>query len=174
MTDWDDLILVGIVARTHGNKGHVIVNPHTDFVDDRFRVGARFQVRRADGELETVEVTAARMHQGRPVIGLAGVGSIGEAERYQAAELRIRPDEQPPLPRGQYYHHQLVGCEAVEPDGTPITQYRLTDITIVGVVVEGDTQVENVRLDYRQIEQIVQTPHGPVDVCWDRTFNSLC
>ena len=68
----------------------------------------------------------------------------------------------------------VVEIEVFEPDGTPITQYRLTDITIVGVVVEGETQVENVRLDYRQIEQIVQTPHGPVDVCWDRTFNSLC
>jgi ribosomal 30S subunit maturation factor RimM len=42
--DWDDLILVGVVARTHGNKGHVIVNPHTDFLEERFRVGAAFQV----------------------------------------------------------------------------------------------------------------------------------
>jgi 16S rRNA processing protein RimM len=118
--DWDDLILVGIVARTHGNKGHVIVNPHTDFVDERFRVGARFQVRRADGVRETVEVTAARVHQGRPVIGFAGVESISDAERYQAAELRIGADEQLQLPPGQYYHHQLVGCEAVHPDGAPI------------------------------------------------------
>jgi 16S rRNA processing protein RimM len=98
----------------------VIVNPHTDFVDDRFRVGARFQVRRADGTREVVEVTAARVHQGRPVIGFAGVESIGEAERYQGAELRIGAGEQPPLPPGQYYHHQLVGCEAVDPGGTRI------------------------------------------------------
>ena len=118
--DWNELILVGIVARTHGNKGHVIVNPHTDFIDERFRVGARFQLRRSDGTRETVEVTAARVHQGRPVIGFAGVDTISGAEQYQGAELRIGADEQPELPPGQYYHHQLVGCEAVHPDGTPI------------------------------------------------------
>ena len=118
--DWDDLILVGVVARTHGNKGQVIVNPHTDFVEERFREGARFQVRLADGTRQVAEVTAARIHQGRPVIGLAGVESISEAERYQDAELRIGAAEQQPLPEGQYYHHQLVGCEVVGEDGTRI------------------------------------------------------
>jgi 16S rRNA processing protein RimM len=117
---WDDLILVGVVARTHGNKGHVIVNPHTDFLEERFRERARFEARLADGTRETVTVTAARVHQGRPVVGFDGVTSIGEAERYQGAELRIHPGEQQPLPAGQYYHHQLVGCEAVGVDGRPI------------------------------------------------------
>jgi 16S rRNA processing protein RimM len=118
--DWDDLILVGVVARTHGNKGHVIVNPHTDFLEERFREGARFEVRLADGTRQRVEVTAARIHQGRPVIGLAGVETISEAERFQGAELRIGAGEQQPLPPGQYYHHELVGCEAVTPEGEHI------------------------------------------------------
>jgi 16S rRNA processing protein RimM len=128
--DWDDLILVGVVARTHGNKGHVIVNPHTDFLEERFKAGAAFQVRLADGTRGVVQVTAARVHQGRPVIGLAGVESISEAERYQGAELRIDATEQQPLPEGQYYHHQLVGCEVVSEDGTRIG--RVTGI-------EGET-----------------------------------
>lgn len=114
---WDDLILVGIVARTHGNKGHVIVNPHTDFLEERFREGARFEARLADGGRQVVTVTAARVHQGRPVIGLEGVTSISEGERYQGAELRIHADDQQSLPDGQYYHHQLVGCEVVTADG---------------------------------------------------------
>lgn len=118
--DWDDLILVGVIARTHGNKGHVIVNPHTDFLEERFREGAVFQFQMVDGTRGVVEVTAARMHQGRPVIGLAGVESIAEAERYQGAELRIDAAEQQPLPEGQYYHHQLVGCEVVGEDGSRI------------------------------------------------------
>jgi 16S rRNA processing protein RimM len=114
------LILVGVVARSHGNKGHVIVNPHTDFVEDRFRVGARFETRLADGSRTTSEVTAARIHQGRPVIGLAGVTSIGEAERYAGAELRIDAAAQQVLPEGQYYHHQLIGCQVVTSVGDPV------------------------------------------------------
>jgi 16S rRNA processing protein RimM len=117
---WDDLILVGIVARTHGNKGHVIVNPYTDFVAERFREGARFHLRQVDGTRREVTVTAVRVHQGRPIIGLEGVETIGEAERYQGAELRIDAGEQQPLPPGQYYHHQLIGCEAVTPEGERI------------------------------------------------------
>ena len=98
----------------------MIVNPHTDFMDERFRVGARLQARLQDGSRQTVHVTAARIHQGRPVIGLEGVENISDAERYQGAELRIRADEQSALPPGQYYHHELVGCEAVDPEGTRI------------------------------------------------------
>ncbi len=129
--DWDDLILVGIVARTHGNKGQVIVNPHTDFIEDRFRVGARFETRLSDGTRTTSEVTAARIHQGRPVIGLAGVTSIGEAERYAGAELRIDAAEQQALPEGHYYHHELIGCQVVTADG---------DLVGRVIAVEGEGQ----------------------------------
>ena len=115
--DWDDLILVGIVARSHGNKGHVIVNPHTDFLEERFWEGATFQARLSDGTRQTVRVTTVRVHQGRPVIGLAGIETINDAERYQGAELRIEASAQQPLPEGQYYHHQLVGCEVVAEGG---------------------------------------------------------
>ena len=124
---WDDLILVGVVARSHGNKGHVIVNPYTDFLEDRFRVGARFETKLADGTRTTSEVTAARVHQGRPVIGLAGVASIDEAERYTGAEFRIDAAEQEALPAGQYYHHQLIGCEVVTGAGEPVGRVVAVD-----------------------------------------------
>ena len=135
---WDDLILVGVVARTHGNKGHVIVNPHTDFIDDRFKVGARLQTKLADGTRMTAEVTAARVHQGRPVIGLGGVTSIDQAERFIGAEFRIEAAEQQALPEGQYYHHQLIGCQVVTEAGDPIGRV---------VAVEGGTGQSRLVID---------------------------
>lgn len=146
--DWDDLILVGVVARTHGNKGQVIVNPHTDFVDERFRPGARFQARLADGTRLTLEVTTARVHQGRPVIGLAGVESISDAERYGGAELRIDAGEQQPLPAGQYYHHQLVGCEVVDEDGARIGRVTGVDGEMARsrLVVSGESRRHEIPL----------------------------
>jgi 16S rRNA processing protein RimM len=127
---WDDLILVGIVARTQGNRGEVIVNPHTDFPDERFRPGAGLWLRRPDGAPERVTVDRMRMHLGRPVIGFAGVGSISEAEAFTNAELRIAPEEQQALPEGSYYHHQLIGCRVELQDGTPVG-------TVTGVDGEG-------------------------------------
>ena len=35
------MVLVGRVARPHGLRGHVVVNPETDFVDERFPAGAQ-------------------------------------------------------------------------------------------------------------------------------------
>ena len=42
---WDDMVLVGRIARPHGIRGHVVINPETDFVDERFAPGARLWVR---------------------------------------------------------------------------------------------------------------------------------
>lgn len=171
--DWDDLVLVGIVARTHGNKGHVIVNPHTDFVEERFRPGARFHGRLADGTRLTVEVTAARVHQGRPVIGVAGIESISEAERYSGAELRIAPDEQQPLPAGQYYHHELVGCEVVGEDGTRIGRVTAVDGEMgqSRLVVSGDGRRHEIPLaedictvDVVARRIVVRPPQGLLDL----------
>jgi 16S rRNA processing protein RimM len=116
-TGWDDMVLVGIVARTHGNRGEVILNSLTDFPDLRFKVGARLYGRKAGGPIEALDVTAVRFHQGRPILGLAGVGSISEAERFAGYEVKVPASEQEPLPEGQYYHHQLIGCEVVTASG---------------------------------------------------------
>jgi 16S rRNA processing protein RimM len=111
--DWDDMVLVGFIARTHGNRGEVILKSETDFPDERFRVGATLHGRRGTGPVERFEVTAVRFQQGRPIIGLAGFTSISEAERLAGYELRVPESEQSALPVGVYYHHQLIGCEVV-------------------------------------------------------------
>jgi 16S rRNA processing protein RimM len=90
MSEWDDAILIGVVARTHGNRGEVIVNAETDFPEARFREGAQLMTRRKDGTPATLEVATMRMHQGRPVILFTGVelderrgvtGRTGTADR---------------------------------------------------------------------------------------------
>lgn len=117
---WDDLILVGIVARAHGNKGDVIVNPHSDFVEERFVPGASFHMRLGNGPVRQVDVVSARIHQGRPVVRFEGISSMTEAEALRDAELRIAPADQAPLPEGSFYHHQLIGCLVTTADGEEI------------------------------------------------------
>ena len=38
--NWDEMAVVGRIARAHGIRGQVIVNPETDFPDERFQPGA--------------------------------------------------------------------------------------------------------------------------------------
>src|SRR4029453_10833255 len=108
----DQMVLVGRIARPHGIRGHVIVTPETDFVDERFRTGATFWTRSDRGD-ETLTVNAARVQNGRPVIGFEGFTRIEDVERLAGLDLRVPEDTLQPLAEGAYYVHDLVGC-AVE------------------------------------------------------------
>jgi 16S rRNA processing protein RimM len=105
-----DLILVGVVARAHGNKGQVIVNPETDFPGERFAVGEVLTVEQAGRTVER-RIDSVRFQQGRPIVGFEGVDTMNDAEALAGAELKIAAAALPPLPGGTYYRHDLVGCE---------------------------------------------------------------
>ncbi len=118
--DWDAAILVGVVARTHGNRGEVIVNSETDFPEERFAVGARLLTRRKDGTPGELEVAAMRIHQGRPLLGFAGYASIDAAETLTGLELRVDADAPAPVLEGAYLHRDLVGCVVVTDSGETV------------------------------------------------------
>ena len=107
--NWEDLVLVGRIARPHGLKGHVIVNPDTDFAEERFTAGARLWTR-SDQGVEQLVIASARLQGPRPVIGFEGVERIEDAERLVGRELRVPEASLPPLADGTYYQHQLIGC----------------------------------------------------------------
>lgn len=121
----DDLVLVGRVARAHGNRGHVIVNPDTDFPGERFVAGRVLLVEMA-GRSEPRRITSVRFHSGRPIIAFEGVDTMNAAEALAGAELKLPATALPPLPGGTYYRHDLVGCEVRDTGGRVIG--RVTDV----------------------------------------------
>jgi 16S rRNA processing protein RimM len=110
MTDWDDMVLVGRIARPHGLRGHVVINPETTFVEERFVPGAVLWARSANGD-ESLTVRDVRVQNGRPVVGFEGFASVEAVERLSGVELRIPEEALQPLEEQQYYEHQLVGCQ---------------------------------------------------------------
>jgi 16S rRNA processing protein RimM len=116
---WEDLVLVGRIARPHGIRGHVVINPETDFVAERFRVGATLQTRGERGE-ETLTVSAVRIQGGRPVVSFEGFTRIEDVERLAGQELRVPEEALQVLEPGRFYHHQLVGCAVETLDGEPV------------------------------------------------------
>lgn len=112
--DGDEGLLVGVIARAHGNRGSVIVNPETDFVAERFAVGQALMV----GAARTARtIREVRVHQGRPIISLEGIDSMNDAEALAGAELRVTASAVGPLPPGTYHRHDLVGCEVQDLQG---------------------------------------------------------
>jgi len=137
----EDLVLIGRIARPHGIRGHVIVNPDTDFAGERFREGVRLLV---GTDAKPMTVTAARFQQGRPVIALEGVETMNDAERLAGAELKLPASEIPALPEGTFHRFDLVGCEVRDEAGE-----------IIGEVAGVEGPMDHSRL-------VINAPHGEV------------
>ena len=173
MSAWDDMVLVGRIARAHGSRGQVIVDPATDFPDERFKSGSVLHIRRGD-TVEDVTVETIRFHRGRPIIGLAGIDTMNAAETLAGLELRVGVDALQPLPAGSYYHHDLIGCAVETTSGNKIGEVRGVegDGASSRLIVEGANghmlipMVEGicVTIDIAGRRIVVEPPEGLLDV----------
>ena len=88
VADWETMVVVGQIARAHGNRGPVIVNPETDFPDVRFQEGAVL-VALVGNDTREVRIAGVRFKSGRPVIALDGVTTIDAAESLAGVKLMV-------------------------------------------------------------------------------------
>jgi 16S rRNA processing protein RimM len=132
------MALVGRIVKPHGLRGDVMVNPDTDFVEERFAVGETLWTNSDRGQ-ETLTIAAMRVQNGRPVIGFDGFSRIEDVERLAGLELRVPEDALQPLGEHTYYHHQLVGCSVETTSGERIGNVTRVDGGTGGslLVVDG-------------------------------------
>jgi len=121
------MVTVGRIVRPQGRRGEVVVVSETDFGEERFRPGAELWASRA-GEVTTVAIVTSWPHQGRWVLGLAGVGSIDEAEAWRDVELRVPADGLHELGDGAFYVHDLLGCRVETTRGTLVGAVARVDL----------------------------------------------
>jgi len=135
---YDDLLLIGRVARAHGNRGQVIVNLETDFAEDRFQVGRVVRVGTADRAVPRA-IVSVRFHQGRPVVAFEGIDTMNDAEALAGAELWVPESSLEPLPPETFYRHELVGCEVRRTSGESVGRVIAVEGTLdrSRLVVEG-------------------------------------
>jgi 16S rRNA processing protein RimM len=143
MVKWDEMALVGRIARAHGLKGQVFINPETDYPELRFQPGAELFVSRG-GVVESLTLTSVRFHRERPVVGLGGIEDMDQAAALAGLELRVPIDWLVPLPEGTFYRHELIGCLVETTDGAAVGQVK---------DVEGDAAGSRL---------VLETPSGEV------------
>jgi len=136
VVDWDEMVTVGRIARAHGLRGQVVVNPETDFVETRFAIGATVWTREGH---EPLRIVSFRLQGGRPVVGFEGRPRVEDVEALAGLELRVPEESLQPLEPGSFYHHQLVGCLVEDIHGAPIGRVRRVEGGAGGslLVVEG-------------------------------------
>ena len=140
---WDEMAIVGHVARTHGIRGQVIVSVETDFPRERFRRGAELFVNR-DGRVERITLSSVRFQQGRPIVGVAGVETVDAAHELAGLDLRVPKDWLVQLPAGTFYRHDLVGCRVETRGGELVGVVANVEGSLDAsrlVVVSGDEEI---------------------------------
>jgi 16S rRNA processing protein RimM len=137
------MALVGRIARAHGNRGQVIINPETDFPDERFRKGAEVFIE-SGGGVKALTLTSVRFQNGRPVLGIAGVDTMDDAEALAGLELRVPAGWLAALPDGTFYRHDLIGCRVETRAGRPVGVVQDVEGSLAGsrlVVADGSGDI---------------------------------
>src|SRR5262249_3832659 len=140
---WEEMALVGRIARAHGIRGQVIVNPETDFPEERFQPGAELFVQQG-GAVHPLTLTTVRFQGERPVIGIAGIETMNDAGTLAGLELRIPADRLARLAGGTFYRHDLVGCRVETKNGDPIGVVTGVEGTVGGSRLVVDAAGEEV------------------------------
>lgn len=180
--DWDEMAVVGRIARAHGNRGQVIVNLETDFPEIRFRPGAELFVECA-GAVRALTVTRVRFQHERPVIGIAGVETMTDAEAMAGWELRVPIAELAALPNGTFYRHDLIGCRVETRAGVTVGTVRDVEGTVdrsrlVVAGADGEVLIPLVSemctaIDVAEKRIVIDPPQGLLEVNAKSSWNDV-
>jgi 16S rRNA processing protein RimM len=106
-------VVVAEIFRPRGIRGELVARSMTD-VPGRLESLKNAFVQLPNGVERAVEVTEVWPHKGDWVIKFAGVDSMDAAGEFRGADLWVPVSERAPLPDGQYYQSDLMGCQVVD------------------------------------------------------------
>jgi 16S rRNA processing protein RimM len=125
------LLNIGKIVNTHGIKGELKVWPQTDFPEVRFKAGSKLLMFPPEaGQPIIIEVVSSREQKKMYVLKLKGFDNINQVEKYKGWELKVSEAERVPLPEGEYYFRDILGCTVETEDGEQLG--TITDILSPG------------------------------------------
>lgn len=107
------LLAVGRILRPHGVRGDLLLTSLTDFPEHLGEIDTVYL-----GEAhEPFPVTGFRQHRGQLILRLAGVSDRESADAFRGQLVQIQTQSATPLPPGSYYHHEVLGMNAITDGG---------------------------------------------------------
>lgn len=101
---------VGKIVNTHGIRGEVRVQRLTD-VEERFTVGETLYLVKNNEQPIKVVISSHRLHKQIDLIRFEGYDHINDVENFKNAFLKIKENQLIDLDEGEYYYHQIIGCD---------------------------------------------------------------
>lgn len=136
-------ILLGQIAGAHGIKGDVLIKTYTGEPGD---IGAYGPLADEEGR-RSFAVQVRRLTQNGVVAGIKGVTDRTAAEALKGVQLYVAR-ERLPLPRDdEYYHADLVGLAAMDPEGAAIgtvvavRNHGAGDLLEIALAASRDTEL---------------------------------
>ncbi|WP_243571845.1 ribosome maturation factor RimM [Bacillus stercoris] len=116
---------VGKIVNTHGIKGEVRVISKTDFAEERYKPGNTLYLF-MDGRNEPVEVTVNthRLHKQFNLLQFKERQSLNEVEELKNAIIKVPEEDLGELNEGEFYFHEIIGCEVFTEEGTLIGKVK--------------------------------------------------
>jgi 16S rRNA processing protein RimM len=111
-------MVVGRVIRPHGLRGELVVEILSD-APERFGPGVELAAGDPESSqpLRQLEVSAARLHQGRMLLTFEGVEDRDAADPLRGSLLSIPAEAARELADDEFWRHQLVGLDVVDQHG---------------------------------------------------------
>ncbi|MCY9356394.1 ribosome maturation factor RimM [Bacillus spizizenii] len=130
---------VGKIVNTHGIKGEVRVISKTDFAEERYKPGNTLYLF-MDGRNEPVEVTVNthRLHKQFHLLQFKERQSLNEVEKLKNAIIKVPEEDLGELNEGEFYFHEIIGCEVFTEDGELIGKVKeiltpgANDVWVIG------------------------------------------
>ena len=134
-------LTIGQLGRSHGLHGEILMYLTTDF-PERIRHGKVVFIGKNNSPF-TIE--QARHHNKGLLLKFENINQIEDLEKLTNALVFVRTDSLPPLPDGEYYHHQLLGLNVVNETGQEVgvlNEILETGANDVYIVINSDGKEE--------------------------------
>lgn len=116
MTDPSHLILLGHISSAQGIRGEVVVKSHTDDPADIAAYGPLTD----ETGTKSYELIVVRVSKKGVIARIKGIADRTAAEALRGTELYIARDKLPAPEDDELYHADLIGLDAVSPEGDTI------------------------------------------------------
>lgn len=105
-----EFIVIGIIARAHGLKGEVLVEPMTDELH-QFKKIKHLYLRLGDEQRKLFSVQRARIKNDQVILKLTDIDDRNSADVLQGSQIERSMDECEALSPNEYYVFDLIGLK---------------------------------------------------------------
>ena len=173
-----NLIDVGHITAAHGIKGWLKVRSLTEPADNLFAYQPWYLKTRHG--VKAAEIVDWQTQNQGFLVKLKGIDDRNQAEQLTPVTIAVEKALLPSLPEGEYYWHQLIGCQVATTQGdNPVILGRVARLLATGandvlvVVGDADSLDRKERLIPYVPEQFVKAidlHQGTILVDWDPEF----